>query len=219
MAEAEYSLPSSAVQPAPATTQPEGAYAYNPAMVAEAQAMLIEFFRKPRWLELLAIIVEQAQAVEDATWATHVSFDVDTAVGDQLDLLGKLVGERRNDRLDDAYRVAVRTRILVNGSEGSLPELLTIMETADPALDIIAQEHYPAGVLFRWLSTFTAISPRDLMNLVQQAKPAGVRVQAVIRDTVSGLRLSTTADAGNPTTRAFATVTPGGDGGLAARVI
>ncbi len=169
-----YTLPESPAPALPAAA--EGEYVHNEAMVAEAQALLIEFFRKPRWLDAVAAFATEVQEVEDAFWGTHTSFDVDTAVGDQLDILGRLVGELRDDRVDDDYRAAVRTRILVNSSDGKLEQLIAIVQSLLPAATVQAAEYYPASLSFA-VSTLGSVTFNTVYGLLHKAKAAGVRLE------------------------------------------
>ncbi len=177
-------------------------------------ARLIEFFRKPRnsaWLR--DVVGPQIQSIEDAIAVLFEAFDVNTATGKTLDLLGGVVGELRNDRDDDAFRVAVRTRTLVNQSEGTIEELNQIIESADPTLATTLQEYYPAALVARWFGTWSEIGPKDLYILLRQAKPAGVMFHAVLaNNTATDFRWSTVANAGNSTSQSFSSVA-GGDGG------
>lgn len=213
MAEAIYTLPESPPATAP-TPSTEGSYVYNPAMSAEGQAQLIEFFRTPRWLALLDILLAEVQLVEDANWAMHNAFDVDTAVGDQLDIIGRDVGELRNDRDDTDYRVAVKIRILINQSDGKLEQLIDIVTAANPDLDSEAREAYPAAILFRWYGAFPTLTPADLVRLLRQAKFGGVRLQAVIRNPDTGFIWGAVADAGSVSSHGFSKVDGTGGGVL-----
>lgn len=201
---------------AAATAAPtvEGIYTHITDHVAQGLELLIERFRQPRIQAMLSVMLEHVQDLEDVAWDVNTAFDVTTAVGDQLDLLGAAVGELRQDRLDAAFRAAILTRIAVNRSEGKLEELLTILTTADAGLTVVAREAYPAAVLFRWASTFAGLTPGQIMQLIQQSKPAGVNIQAVIQNTTTGFRWSTAAAAGGATTRAFASVALGDGGDL-----
>jgi hypothetical protein len=178
---ASYTLPES---PTPvAEPAVEGTYVYNAAHVAEGQALLIEFFRKPRTLKALEAFLTQVQELEDVAADHRVKFDIDTAEGEQLDFLGAQVGEFRDDRTDAAYRVAINVRILVNTSQGSMNELLAILDLADPTMVVTVRETFPAGLLFQWVGGFAVLSALELMQLMQKAKAAGVKVQAVVPGT------------------------------------
>jgi hypothetical protein len=191
----------------------DGEYSHNPAHAAEAVGHLINFFRKPRNSAFVSALCEPIQNIEDVLWATYNAFDLDTAVGDQLDKLGLLVGELRNDRDDTAYRVAIRVRILVNSSMGTLPELIDILTQADPTLDHEATEYYPATVVFWWLGAFPELTSLELFQLIKQAKPAAVRLMAVVYDADSFI-WDTVAVAGGADALSWSTVAsyPAGGG-------
>lgn len=203
----------------PTVASPDGVYVYNEAMVDEAINNLIMWFRRPRTAEMIRVLVGQVQGLEDVYYQLMGAFDVDTAVGDQLDKLGLNVGELRDDRTDEPFRAAIRTRVLVNSSEGTLPELLAILEAAVPTIAVATAEYYPASLVFRWTDAFAGVSPSDLMALIRRAKPAGVNVQAIVANPTTGFRFSATADAGAATTQAFASTTTPGDGGELVRVL
>lgn len=211
--EAIFTLPE-APAVAPAAPAPEGVYAHDSTMVADAQARLIDFFNKPRWRAFLAVLIGEVQELEDANWLTHTSFDFETAVGDQLDIIGKLIGERRNDRTDANYRVAIAVRVLVNSSDGKLEQLISIISTADSTLTSEAREVYPAGIMFRWLGTFPTLTAPDLVRLLKQAKAGGVKLQAVVRNPTTGFRWGTVAAAGTAATLCFSKVDKTGGGVL-----
>lgn len=173
MAEATYTLPSSPAAPAPADT--EGTYVHNDAMVEEAVGLLIEWFRKPRWVALLQSMVGEIQEAEDAVYAVLSALDLDTAVDDVLDKFGRLVGELRQGRSNDDYRAAVRVRILVNSSDGKLEQLIAIARGLVPTAVVSVQELYPAA-LRMYFSTLGTVSFRTVERLLHQAKPAGVRL-------------------------------------------
>ncbi len=161
---------------APVTGAVDGVYSLNAEHTAEAISHLIDYFRDgPRNQALLTALTDQVQEIENAQWAHHNAFDVDTATGDQLDLLGRRVGERRSDRIDDVYRTAIRVRILVNLSNGRIEELLAIAKGISPTATIIARESYPAGFSIE-LSTLGTSTFVNAYRLLKQAKPAGVRL-------------------------------------------
>jgi hypothetical protein len=160
----------------PITGAVDGVYSHNTEHVAEAQSHLIEFFKHgPRNQAVLEAVMAQVQELEGALWAMNNAFDVDTATGDQLDLLGKLVGEARQDRLDAEYRTAVRARVLVNSSSGTMAELLAIGAAISPTAVIAARELYPAAMSLEF-DTFGDSSLQETYRLLRAAKTAGVRL-------------------------------------------
>lgn len=88
--------------------------------------LLRRYENKPRFAALLDSYVQQIQDLEDAAWGVIASRDVDTADETRLDILGRLVGQPRRGATLEAYRLYVKTRILVNRSMGTAAEIVRI---------------------------------------------------------------------------------------------
>lgn len=153
----------------------EGVYVYNGEHAQQAVDHLIQWFRRPRNSEYLRVVCGQGQAIEDVLWQLNTAFDVDNALGDQLNLLGKIVGELRGGRDDEDFRAAVRTRILVNSSNGRIEDLIAIILSLTPdATSIRITELWPAKLRIEVYDDFAGASPPTVARLLRQAKPAGV---------------------------------------------
>lgn len=162
--------------PPESTEDPDGQYLLNVEHALQAINHLIEAFRfGPRNQGILAGIGAQLQEIEQAYWDLYNAFDGDTATGDQLDLLGKLVGELRQGRTDDDYRAAVKVRIMVNVSDGSLPTLLRISLAMVPGATVIMSESAPMTITIDF-STEGDTTIRTLKQMLQKAKAGGVRL-------------------------------------------
>lgn len=161
------------------------ALAHNPEHVEQAIAHLIEFFRNgPRNQALVRAICEQLQDLEDVFYDLYSKTFLSTAEGVQLDQLGEIVGEARQDRTDSQYRASIRIRVLVNRSSGKCEELIEICRrfvADDPTPVIIAQDVYPAAIHVEVQALFSGL-PYDLQRLLRKAKSAGVRLEAVMVD-------------------------------------
>ncbi len=104
--------------------------------------LLWQYSDKPRLRALLSASLSQSQSLEDLAFAVLVGRSVYTAVGVQLDVLGKIVGQDRGEMGDDPYRLFVVARILVNRSNARIPELVDLLELLDvPTIKIM--EYYP----------------------------------------------------------------------------
>ncbi len=97
----------------------------------EALANLVEQFKGRAILtEFLTVFVDQIQELEDVYFQIFENRTIDTAVGEQLDGLGEIIGEDREGRDDDEYRLALRVRILLNKCSGSPEQIIEIMSLA-----------------------------------------------------------------------------------------
>lgn len=97
--------------------------------------------------DLLAPFARQVQLLEDAAHAVRASHYLDNAVGQQLDWAGRTVGEERQGRDDDTYRLHVRARLLLNLGSGTAPELLRLFRLLEPTARLVLDEQRPATVL------------------------------------------------------------------------
>jgi hypothetical protein len=92
-----------------------------------ALARLIEKLkRKPKIEATLNAFNDQNQAIEDAYWQLFSERSIETSIGDQLDILGKIVGERRDGSNDDDYRLRIRARIRANLSNGTTEDIYRV---------------------------------------------------------------------------------------------
>jgi hypothetical protein len=164
---------------------------------------LIEFFRKgPRNQAYLRAVCTALQDLEQLFFDLYQQSFLSNAEGVQLDQLGEIVGEARQDRTDVQYRAAIRVRVLVNRSSGRLEELLTIADLYCRALgdlfpSVVAAEQWPAGLRFdvRTLPTSSFGSPAVayLLGLLRRAKPAGVGCSFTAVDRLVGFTCATRA--------------------------
>lgn len=111
--------------------------------------------------------------------AVLAGLSIDTAIGAQLTLLGKLVGRPRAGITDDdVYRRYVRAQIAANKSDGLNRDILTIARLVidDPAADLTLRNEgvatYVLSVDGIALSTTVAAV---LMALLRKATADGVR--------------------------------------------
>src|SRR3954471_10797238 len=151
---------------------------HDPDHVTRGVERLIDRYRKPRTSALLASWLDEVQQAEDALWQLLVERALTTAEGDQLDVLGRIVGEPRRGRDDDTYRIWISARNLVSRSSGKATELLTIARKLVAASDVIVlEEYYPAAFVIRLEGTFTLDEGYQIAFMLRQAKAAGVLFQ------------------------------------------
>ncbi len=86
-----------------------------------------QFRGKPNIENFLRVLLEPFNELELVYTSLLLERSVNSAVGTQLDLLGKLVGQLREGRNDDDYRRFIRARIAANRSEGTIENLLKVI--------------------------------------------------------------------------------------------
>lgn len=182
------------VTPEPRAADESETLAHNTEHVEQAIAHLIPFFRQPRTQAWLGVVGGKIQELEDALWALYSEGFLATAIGTQLDQIGEIVNEARQDRDDEDYRAAVRVRVLVNKSSGRVEELLAIavryLATLQVATPVVSVREYPPAALRidigAQLYNFQVPAGFYLLGLLRQAKAAGVALTATMYDQDAG---------------------------------
>ena len=155
--------------------------AYNDRIGDEDVArLLFQFRNKPRIVALIRLICGgRLQRIEIVFWQMLVERRLGTAIGRQLDVLGRVVGVDRQGRGDPAYRRRIRTEILVLRSSGSPDQLIRIALAflGDDATVVSYEETPPAAARFD-LEEIDPFDALELARLLFRAKPSGVRLQA-----------------------------------------
>lgn len=78
--------------------------------------------------KLIVALLVPAQDIENALQQLKLYRLVDTAVGAQLDILGRIVGQARNGLVGDTYRRYLRARIVANFSDGVVEDLIKVVD-------------------------------------------------------------------------------------------
>lgn len=145
--------------------------------------LLEQFKDRPRIVALLTAYLNQVQDLEDVLWELFLDRWISTAVGEQLNVIGRVVGEKRQGSLDDEYRAFLRARIRANRSVGLLAELVKIVALIqDDNLQVLAREYDPAAVRLEPTGA-TIVDARRVARILADAKPSGVALRYVYSET------------------------------------
>lgn len=88
-----------------------------------------QFKDKPKSLALLYAIMDQLQEADATAIQIAEALDVQTAVGLQLDKLGRIVQLAREGREDDEYRAAIIAKIVINMGSGTVEDIIFAVRT------------------------------------------------------------------------------------------
>ena len=141
--------------------------------------LIAQFQQKPDLESLLNSYVGQIQALEGVFFDLIDERTLDTAAGAQLDGLGQVVGEDRQSRTDDDYRLAIRSRIIVNNSNGTVEDINQLGRSLlGAAFSFQVSEIFPAAIIVELLDPLDPIvtNPTNLVNFFRATKAAGVRL-------------------------------------------
>lgn len=129
--------------------------------------------------KLLATIIAPSQGVEDALQQLKTERFVDTAVGAQLDIIGRIVGQDREGLGDLDYRRYIRARISANTSSGTYEDLLTVafLVVYDETASILLTQEGPATLRLRVANTVLSSDLGAIVyKFVALSVSAGVRI-------------------------------------------
>lgn len=103
---------------------------YQPDHAGDAESLLLSQFDDAQKLHaLVRVLVAPLQEIEQAAFEVRDAFDLETATGAALDLVGGVVGVLRDARSDVAFRAYIKARILANASDGAIETILQIART------------------------------------------------------------------------------------------
>lgn len=134
---------------------------------------------------ILEILLAPAQRLENGMIAVRDQRNVDTAVGVQLEVLGRIVGESPSGLSDDIYRRHIRARIATNNSTGTREELIKIARLIlnDDIARVVLRQQQPATIQ---VTVADAAAAADVLNVLvaflTEAAPNGVRVIVTASD-------------------------------------
>jgi hypothetical protein len=142
---------------------------------AEAVATFLQQFKgKAKLAALLASYVDQVQQLEAVLFDVLASRAIDAAEGDQLDLLGDLVGQDREGRSDSDYRIWIKARIRVNLSSGTGNDIIATVGAILGTAGRVTITELPPAAMRVDVSNALGGTPADVAELISQARGAGI---------------------------------------------
>lgn len=147
--------------------------------ISKALARLAQQYKgKPRMAAVLGIFVYQVQQIEDAGYDVMIYRRLANAEGEQLDLIGRIIGQDREAADDAEYRLRLAARIRANLSTGSAEDILTVFSILLPDNTIHLSPLYPAAILLEIGEIDEDLLPLYVQFLAD-TKAAGVGAQLV----------------------------------------
>jgi len=151
---------------------------------ASARALILSQYEdSPNLQALLCSYVTRVQDLEAGIIGVYErGLSIDAGEGASLDLIGRIVREARDGRADYEYRRGLRTRILVNRSQGRVPDLIAIVrlfeDLASSGGTVRVQTIRPMTIEVR--TDQPALNPPAALHArLSRAKAAGVRLQTI----------------------------------------
>ena len=157
---------------------------------ADSKDLLLEQFKSKANVEgTIGAFAKQVQEAEDVLEQLLNDRTVDGAVGNQLDVLGRVVGQDRDGRDDATYRLFIKARIQINRGSGTPEQILTLarlLTNTDTSADISIIDEFPAFFVLEILEPVTEEDAAVIFELLNIARPAGVGAALQFTLTTSG---------------------------------
>lgn len=139
---------------------------------------------KPKFMAWLSAALEIIDDGDQAAKAIVDKFNIDTAVGAQLDIIGEVVGRSRRlnfqpvdapPTLDDAnYRVALKAKIAQNIWDGTIPQIYDIWYGLFDDVDLTIVDNQDMTMAALIEGNLDAVSAELIASGYVIPKPAGV---------------------------------------------
>ncbi len=144
--------------------------------------LLTQFKGQPNFEGLLSAFLAQVQDVETMLYALIVERYLDTAVGAQLDGIGRVVGELRLGANNDDYRTSIRGRIRSNRGDSRVEDIYFLFTLLLPGSTFRQQDGPgPAAFQFQIVTpllpappALPSPSPEVLAAQLRAAKGGGI---------------------------------------------
>lgn len=141
--------------------------------VIRAQKRLIEQYKDKSGINsLVDSFVSPVQILEDEIYKTYTERWILTSQGEQVDGIGKIVGELRLGRNDIDYKLGIITRIYMNTAAGEPDTIISIIDQILKPDLIDYAELYPANYQL-YLQSISQLS-FDVRAVLDSVNPAGV---------------------------------------------
>lgn len=141
---------------------------------------------QPNFKAVVEMLTQYAVDTQDFILAVGSNFDVDTAEGVQLDIIGLRVGVSRvlnfqptgdisSVLIDDDYRTLIKAKIISNHWRGTVVELYDMWNSLfAPRLQLIVQDNQDMSMTAIVVGDMTALEEQLLTNGYIIPKPVGV---------------------------------------------
>lgn len=166
--------------------------------VEQGLALLITQYRgKPRLAAWTSAYLRQVQVLEDAIYDVLIKRMIDNASGEQLDVVGRIVGEPRDDNDDANLRIFINARIRMNRSRGNSDDVLAVLQLISATPVRFAE--YRAATIFIGALVVTDRDPVLIYNRMHGTKAGGVKLTFVVPTTnTRALLARSVGDADDP---------------------
>jgi hypothetical protein len=166
-----------------------------------------EYRNSPKLNAFLALLLQKFQDASQCLVQMEAAFDIDNAIGVQLDAIGTIVGASRtlpfqptgglSPVLGDAdYRTYLKSKAAQNQWNGTIDGLQNIWQTLFPGGQIIVADHQNMSATIFLTGTFSPILQQMILNGLVVPRPQAVQYNYVFNLPAFGFDLNNAFIAG-----------------------
>lgn len=148
--------------------------------------LIVPEHRKPKFLKWLSCILEKINDIEHCAEMICICFDLDNAKGKQLDILGELVGTKRELTFqpsknessilqDDIYRTVIRAKIGINHWDGTIPSIYALWKNLFPDYKLYIKDNQDMSMEAIVMGNLTELEKELVHNGYIVPRPEGVK--------------------------------------------
>jgi hypothetical protein len=149
--------------------------------------------KRPNFTRWLSANLDPLHDVETLLDGMREAFDLDSAAGAQLDVIGQITGRGRVlsfDPMDgsspvlddDIYRLLIKAKISVNQWDGTIPGVMELWENLFPEYRLIMQDNQDMTMDLYVIGLVTPLEQELMQRGYIAPKPMGVLVNFIFTD-------------------------------------
>lgn len=142
--------------------------------------LLTQYAEAQNIQNLISVYTTQIQELENIIYDMFLNRMIDTAVGQQLDNLGEIVGQPRLGFDDETYRVLLKFRIGVNVSQGTIEEVIQLFTLISGASEVHVIDEGGGSISIQYNEPLPAELEEFIFDNMDQVVAAGVRIDTFV---------------------------------------
>lgn len=141
--------------------------------------LLTQFKDQANIEALIQVYTDEMQEIEDVLFELRDNRSLDTAEGDQLDVLGAIVGQDRGGRSDADYLNYIILKIAQNTSRGTAEDVFAIFNILTSSESCHLLELFPAAIEIYADHDISSLNTDDISNFTELALGAGIKLDNI----------------------------------------
>jgi hypothetical protein len=134
-----------------------------------------QFHDSPVIMAILEAVATEYQRFENVAYDVLTKVDLSLAVGDILDVMGKIARVQRLGRSDDDYRAIIQVAIAANDSDGGAEQLIWIVaQLVGTDVQYVQEGTMNLSIYYESDDTLSSDLITEMTDLMNRAVSAGV---------------------------------------------